>query len=126
MQIVSAKEIAKKFKTYYGLDYSFETIHVMAKRLGFTLRTVGTKRGYVANIYTELQRHWRELSELDKQIKERKSKKENGNKRINRDYNPDKFIEPEGRIDYEWEKTESIIRNAIIESINKVIDIKKL
>ena len=126
MQIVSAQEIAKKFKTYYGLDYSFETIHVMAKRLGFTLRTVGTKRGYVSNIYTELQRHWRELSELDKQIKERKSKKESGNKRINRDYNPDKFIEPEDRIDYEWEKTESIIRNAIIESINKVIDIKKL
>jgi hypothetical protein len=36
------------------------------------------------------------------------------------DYNPDEFIEPEDRADYDWEKNESIIRRVIIESINEM------
>lgn len=107
MQIVSVQQIRKSFRTHYGIDYSLETIHIMAKRLGFSLRTIGMKSGYTANIYTELQRHWKEFNELDKRIKERKNKKENGFKLVNKDYNPDKFIEPEGRVDYQWEKNEN-------------------
>lgn len=114
MQIVSVQQIRKSFRVHYGIDYSLETIHVMAKRLGFSLRTIGMKRGYTANIYTELQRHWKEFNELDKRIKERKDKKENGFKLINKDYNPDKFIEPEGRVDYQWEKNENKDMNRIL------------
>ena len=121
MQIVSVQQIRKSFRVHYGIDYSLETIHVMAKRLGFSLRTIGMKRGYTASIYTELQRHWKEFNELDKRIKERKNKNENGFKLINKDYNPDKFIEPQGRVDYEWEKDESIIRRAVTESLRKLL-----
>lgn len=106
MQIVSAQQIRKNFRVYYGLEYSLETIHTMAKRLGFTLRTIGMKRGYTSNIYTELMRHWGEFNKLEQEIRERKKNKTNHSPKINRDYNPDKFIEPEGKIDYEWEKDE--------------------
>ena len=51
---------------------------------------------------------------MDKRIKERKDKKENGFKLINKDYNPDKFIEPEGRVDYQWEKNENKDMNRIL------------
>jgi hypothetical protein len=115
MQIVSAKQIRKSFRVHYGIDYSLEAIHMMAKRLGFTIRAVGGKRGYLANLYTELQRHWKELNECEKYVRRKKVRKPDIG------YNPDKFIEPEGRADYEWEKDESIIRRAVIESVRKLL-----
>lgn len=115
MQIVSVQKIRQKFRMTYGIDYHLDTIHMMAKRLGFTTRKVGGKRGYLANLYTELQCHWRELNECEEYVRQKEARKRNA------EYNPDKFIEPEDRIDYEWEKDESIIRRAVVESVRKLL-----
>lgn len=118
--IKTVGEIIRKFRTEGAcIKFSPKTISYMAGKLGYHIRRYGGKVGYDQSLITDLQRHWKELNEYDKAVKEKAAQKQN--KRANiassrPDYNPDKFHEPEGRIDYSWEIKEEVVER-IIESI---------
>ena len=122
--LVSAATIRKSILMHGGRDYSLEAInHVAQDVCGYKMRHIGALRGYHKSIFTELQRHWKELNEYEDYVQKKKAQKANKQPKkssFNQNYNPDKFIEPEGRIDYEWEKDENIIRRAVIESIRNL------
>ena len=115
--ILSAQEISKRFKMALRLDISPRTIHVFAKKLGYRMRQAGGKRGYHQSLYTFLSSHIKEMLEYENSIS---STAEKNDKKANYPTDYYSFNGERDNIDYEWEKNENKIRNAIIESINEL------
>lgn len=109
--LVSAATIRKSILMHGGRDYSLEAInHVAQDVCGYKIRHIGALRGYHKSIFTELQRHWKELNEYEDYVQKKKAQKANKQQKkpsFNQNYNPDKFIEPDDRKDYTWELEES-------------------
>ncbi len=90
----------------------------MASKLGYTKKRFGGKIGYDQSLITAITRHFNEAVTYDEglgmEVPQKSRKQPNmGNYYT---YNGER-----DNIDYDWEKNESIIRRAIIESINKVL-----
>lgn len=112
-------EIVKRFRTE-GACYKFkpQTITYMAKKLGYSPKRIGGKVGYDSSLMTAISRHFNEAVEYDKgsgMKVPQKSRKQP----IMGDYYT--YNGERDNVDYDWEKNESIIKSAIIESINKVL-----
>lgn len=123
--LVSAATIRKSILMHGGRDYSLEAInHVAQDVCGYKMRHIGALRGYHKSIFTELQRHWKELNEYEDYVQKKKAQRANKQLKktsFNPNYNPDKFIEPDDRKGYTWELEESKIKQAIIESIRNLL-----
>jgi hypothetical protein len=102
--IWTINRIIQNFRVNKGAKFSRGTITYFATRLGYHIKHSGGLIGYDKSLYTVLTSHYPEMvkyqNEKDIRKAQRASKREI-------DYNPDKFIEPEDRVDYDWEKNES-------------------
>ena len=112
-------EIVKRFRTE-GACYKFkpQTITYMAKKLGYTKKRIGGKIGYDSSLMTAISRHFKEAVEYDNgsDIKTPQKSRKQPNMGDYYTYNGER-----DNVDYDWEKNESIVRCAIIKSINKVL-----
>ena len=118
--LLTVNEIIKRFRTE-GQCYKFnpKTITYMAVKLGYNLKHIGGKIGYDQSLITAITRHFNEAVDYDKGLgmkMPQKSRKQP----IMGDYYA--YNGERDNVDYDWEKNESIIRSAIIESINKVLN----
>ena len=119
----SAQEISKKFRNALGKNISPRAIHAFATKLGYHMKHVGGKRGYDQSLYTALTRHLKELLDYDTQLTARTQQKPQKQPNLGDYYT---YNGERDNVDYEWEKNESKIRCAIIESINEILGIKVL
>ena len=114
--ILTINQIIKRFRTE-GQCYKFkpQTIVYMANKLGYTKKQFGGKIGYDQSLITAITRHFNEAVKYDEGLGMEAPQKQP----IMGDYYT--YNGERDNVDYEWEKNESIIRRAIIESINKVL-----
>lgn len=109
--IWTINRIIQNFRVNKGAKFSRGTITYFATRLGYHIKHSGGLIGYDKSLYTVLTSHYPEMvkyqNEKDIKRAQRASKREI-------DYNPDKFIEPEDRADYDWEKNENINMKKLI------------
>ena len=99
--ILSAKEIKKKFRNALMKDVSLQAIHHIANKLGYKQKHIGGKVGYDKSVYTALTRHLNELMEYDKAMSAKPSQKALKQPQIEPNY----YMmngERDNR-DYEWE-----------------------
>ena len=117
-------EIIKRFRTE-GACYKFkpQTITYMAKKLGYRTKHIGGKVGYDSSLMTAISRHFKDAVEYDKG-----SCMKTPQKPLKQPNMGDYYIYNGERdnVDYDWEKNESIISGAIIESINEMFGGKVL
>lgn len=111
MKILDVKTIARDIAKAYDLPTvpAPAAIHKFAKLKGYGFKRVGGKRGYVDSLKTEIAR--------DFPLFKKCCAPEVKHPVMRPDYNPDGFIEPAGRKDYEWE---SKISRYIMESIDEL------
>ena len=116
--LLTISQIIKRFRTE-GRCFKFcpQTIMYMADKLGYTKKRIGGKIGYESSLMTAISRHFKEAVEYDKGLGVKVSQKlrKQPNMGDYYTYNGERY-----NIDYDWEKNESIIRKAIIESINEM------
>lgn len=117
-------EIIKRFRTE-GACYKFkpQTITYMAKKLGYSPKRIGGKIGYDSSLMTAISRHFKDAVEYDKGSGMKTSQKPLKQPNIGDYYT---YNGERDNVDYDWEKNESIIRRAIIESINEMFGDKVL
>lgn len=115
--IWSAQEMSKRFRMALGKDISPKSIHVFAKKLGYHTRYCGGKKGYDQSLYTLLTRHLKELLDYNSQerVKTPKKSKKQSNLGDYYTYNGER-----DNVDYDWERNESLIRRAVLESIDEL------
>lgn len=130
--LLSAKEIRKKFREGLGRDVSLQAIHYMADKLGWKQRHIGGKIGYHRTFYTALAQHLTELLACDTKIKAKlpfddlkktQKPKKSVKKPKEITWNDGNYFTYNGErdnADYEWEKNEDLIRRAIMESVNEL------
>ena len=111
--IWTINRIIQNFKVNRGVKFSSKTITHFATKLGYRIKRGGGLVGYDQSLYTILTSHYPELVEYENSLKAKKIQKP----KTPIDYNPDKFIEPEGRKDYAWE---SRINRCIMEAIDEL------
>lgn len=116
--IYSAQEICKRFRTSLSITVSPRAIHIMAEKLGYHTRLCGGKRGYHKSLYTDLTRHLNELVECDKELKEKTAQRQNKQPKTANNYYA--YNGEKDNADYAWEKNESVIRKAIVESLEEL------
>jgi len=111
-------EIIKRFRTE-GACYKFnpKTITYMANKLGYRTRRIGGKIGYDSSLMTAISRHFKEAVEYDKGLGMKTPQKSLKQSNMGDYYT---YNGERDNVDYDWEKNESIIRRAIIESINEM------
>ena len=109
--IYEPRELVKLIRNKYGIKVSEASIHWLAGRLGYGKKRFGGKYGYARSLSTDILRHFNELVDYDKAHQQKRAQKPQI------DYNPDKFIEPEGKKDYAWE---SKISKYITEAIDEL------
>ena len=119
--LLSPKEMSLKFRTDLGLEICPKAIDIMAKRLGYKKKRYSDCVGYVKNVYTDLTRHLDELKQCDEEVKARKSAPRAKKRRSEPITDYYMFNGERDNIDYDWEKNESIIRRAILESIDNLV-----
>lgn len=90
----------------------------MASKLGYTKKQFGGKIGYDQSLITAITRHFNEAVKYNEGLGVEASQKSR-KQPIMGDYYT--YNGERDNVDYGWEKNESIIRRAIIESINKVL-----
>ena len=110
--IWTINRIIQNFRINKGAKFSRGTITYFAARLGYHIKHSGGLIGYDKSLYTVLTSHYPEMVKYQNEKDIRKAQK--ASKR-EIDYNPDKFIEPEDRADYDWEKNESMINRVVTE-----------
>ena len=94
----------------------------MADRLGYTKKRIGGKIGYDQSLLSAITRHFNEAVEYDNECHKKMAQKPLKQPQMSpRELDYVGYNGERDNIDYEWEKNESIIRHAIIESINKVL-----
>lgn len=111
MKILDPRTIARDIAKAYDLPTvpPPAAIHKFAKLKGYGFKRVGGKRGYVDSLKTEIAR--------DFTLFKKCCAPEVKHPVMRPDYNPDSFIEPAGRKDYEWE---SRISRYIMEAIDEL------
>ena len=118
--IYSPQEMSKMIRQNFNKKVSPEAIHALAKKLRYTKKTIGGKRGYSKSLYTDLQRHWGELLAYDQakaaKTRQKPLKPNNGGGISHYTYNG----EPD-RKDYDWEVDESVITRAVNEAISSLL-----
>ena len=103
--IWTINRIRQNFRTTRNIKFSTKTIRHFAEDVaGYHLQRKGGLIGYDKSVYTRLTQLFPEMVKYQNEKDIRKAQK--ASKR-EIDYNPDKFIEPEDRVDYDWEKNES-------------------
>ena len=121
--IKTVGEIIRKFRTEGAcIKFSPKTISYMAGKLGYHIRRYGGKVGYDQSLITAISRNIRDAIEYERNIGTP------GRKGVGRTQAPTDYYSLNGErdnVDYEWEKNEGIIRDAIIEAING-LDMEKL
>ena len=117
-------EIIKRFRTE-GACYKFspKTITYMANKLGYRTKRIGGKVGYDSSLMTAISRHFKDAVEYDKGLGMKTPQKPLKQPNMGDYYT---YNGERDNIDYDWEKNESIIRKAIIESINEMFGGKVL
>lgn len=148
MKILSAQTIRKRLRAYYNIDISLNIIHQLASDLGYSKHFVGQKRGYESSLYTQLTRNIPSLIEKDKEFKRQRAeelakkrkndkkddKKRKNDKKDDKKRNDDKKDDKKNspvddyytyngendRVDYDWEKNESIVKRHLTEAINEL------
>lgn len=117
-------EIIKRFRTE-GACYKFKpnTISYMANKLGYRTKRIGGKVGYDSSLMTAISRHFKDAVEYDKGLSMKTSQKSLKHPNMGDYYT---YNGERDNVDYDWEKNESIIRKAIIESINEMFGGKVL
>lgn len=132
--LLSIKEIKKKFMCAFGRDISSQAIYYMAEKLGWKQRHIGGKIGYHRTFYTALAQHLTELLDYDAKIKTKVPYKaaEKPKKTVKKPkeiaWDNDNYYTYNGErdnVDYEWEKNESIIKKAVLESLKRFLNSKK-
>ena len=120
--ILTINQIIKRFRTE-GQCYKFrpQTIIFMAKQLGYGKKMVGGKIGYDQSLITAITRHFNEAVKYDEGLGMKVPQKSRKQPNIGDYYT---YNGERDNVDYDWEKNESIIRSAIIESINKILNIE--
>ena len=93
----------------------------MASKLGYTKKRFGGKIGYDQSLITAITRHFNEAVEYDKRIGVKVPQKPLKQQNMGDYYT---YNGERDNVDYDWEKNESVIRRAIIESINKILNIE--
>lgn len=133
--LLSAQEIRKKLRVHFMKDVSVKAIHDVSQQLGYTSTRRGSKKGYDKSVYTALHRNWSKLLAYDKYLKDNKNtpNKPSNDDGINSEvdsnmpeFSGDYYMfngEPD-RVDYEWEIDDSVIREAINESIGRLLSEK--
>lgn len=116
--ILTINEIIKRFRTQ-GQCYKFnpKTIKYMAVKLGYSLKRIGGKIGYDQSLITAITRHFNEAVEYDKGLGVKTPQKPQ-KEPIMGDYYT--YNGESDKVDYDWEKNESLIRRAILESIDEL------
>lgn len=120
--LLSAKEIRKRFRNACGKDVSLPAIHHVAQGIGYREKQIGGKRGYHKSVYTALTQHFKELVDYDKaRVAKASQKPPKQPKQISwNDGNYFTYNGEKDNADYEWEKNENRIRRAIMESITEL------
>lgn len=116
MNILTINQIIKIFRTRKlptsdGLKLSSETIRYMAKKMGYPLIHAGGKIGYYNSIVMAIMQHIRETVEYEKWVQRKKAQ------------SAPKVAKTKSsnvNVDYSWEKDESVVRRAIIESLEEL------
>lgn len=121
--LLTINQIIKRFRTE-GRCFKFspQTIMHMAEIIPYQQKRIGGKIGYDQSIITAIQRRFGEAVAYESSLKNKtpqKSPKQPQMKPRRLDYVA--YNGERDNVDYDWEKNESIIRHAIIESINKVL-----
>lgn len=112
--IWSVQEIGKKLRMAYGEKVSPRVLHIFAKKLGYKIKSVGMKRGYDQSFYTVLSRHLKELFDYNKEFARKEMEKAQSRAEM-----PYYVYNGEAdRVDYDFEVSESLIRRAVMESVN--------
>lgn len=124
MKILSAQTIRKRLRAYYNIDISLNIIHQLASDLGYSKHFVGQKRGYESSLYTQLTRDIPSLIEKDKEFKRQRAeelaKKRNDDKKNSHVDDYYTYNGENDRVDYDWEKNESIVKRHLTEAINEL------
>ena len=122
--LLSAKEIRKRFRNVYGKDVSLLAIHHVAQKIGYREKQIGGKRGYHKSVYTALTQHFKDLVDYDKaKAAKAPQKPQKQPKEIT--WNNDNYFTYNGEkdnVDYEREKNESIVSKIVMEELNKFLD----
>lgn len=117
--LLTIREIIRRFKTEgVCVKFSPKTITHMATVIGYHIQHRGGKVGYDQSLITAITQRFREAVEYEKSLNARKPQKLLKQPRMGDYY---AYNGERDNVDYEWEKNESIVRRAIIESINKVL-----
>lgn len=114
--LYTVQQIRKKLRERFSRDVSLSAVHYVAQKLGYQFMRIGMKRGYDISAYYDLAQHFNELVEYDvnKSVKSHQKAPKQPNNVDYYTYNGER-----DNVDYGWEN-ESIIRKAIIESINEL------
>lgn len=126
--LVSAATIRNNLMMHGKGEYSLEAINYVAQNVcGYKLKKIGGLRGYHKSVISAIQRHFKELNEYEYHMQEIEVQR--ANKRPNRasndgTYDPNRFIEPSGRKDYEWESYERAknLDGIITEVVKKILN----
>lgn len=121
--LVTIGEIIKRFRTEGAcVKFSPETIVHMANVIGYTKRRIGGKVGYDKSLITAISQRFKEAVDYEKGLGMKKAQKSLKQPQMQpRQLDYVGYNGERDNVDYEWEKNESIVRRAIIESINKVL-----
>lgn len=119
MDVLSAQEIRKRIRQSFCKEVSLAAIHNMAKKLGYSIKRAGGKRGYHKSLYTDLQRHWSELLAYDAEKVVKTSQRPSNMPNMGNYYT---YNGETDRKDYDWEVDESLIREALNKSISLLFE----
>ena len=116
--LLTVNEIIKRFRTE-GQCYKFnpKTISYMAVKLGYNLKRIGGKIGYDQSLITAITRHFNKAVEYDKKIGMKMPQRALKQAREGDYYT---YNGERDNVDYDWERNESLIRRAILESIDEL------
>lgn len=128
MNILTIGQIAKTFRTRRlptgdCLRLSNQTIKHMANKLRYPLIHAGGKIGYYDSILMAIMQHIREAVEYEKALQSRKAHKAPKVVKTRSSSVDNNYYMRNGErdnVDYSWEKNESRVRRAIIESIEEL------
>lgn len=120
--LLTIGEIIQRFRTHGRcVKFSPETITHMAKVLRFTKKRIGGKIGYDQSLITAITQRLGDAMAYENSLKQKTSQKPLKQPQMDDYYT---YNGERDNVDYDWEKNESIIRRAIIESINKILNIE--
>jgi hypothetical protein len=93
----------------------------MANKLGYTKKQFGGKIGYDQSLISAITRHFNEAVEYDNECHEKMPQKPLKQPQMkSRELDYVGYNGERDNIDYEWEKNESLIRRAVLESIDEL------